>query len=93
MLTLSDFIAPETAAWNACHSWTTNSTTYELLTRIIFYSSDVYTVNEIGQHSPTRAEEIANSRASLTTLIGKIFKIFLAFFYNTIFRRKCASFA
>lgn len=72
MLILSDFIAPETAAWNACHAWTTNSTVHELLTRIIFYSSDIFTLNEIQQHSPTRAAEIASSRASLTTLIGKL---------------------
>lgn len=70
MMLLSDFIAPETAAWNACHAWTTNSHIHELLTRIIFYSSDVFTLNEIGQHSAARAEEIASSRASLTTLIG-----------------------
>ena len=74
MLTLSDYIAPETAAWHACHAWTTNSTIYELLTRIILYGSDVYTVNEIAQHSPERAQEIANSRASLTTLIGKSYE-------------------
>ena len=74
MVTLSDFIAPETAAWNACHAWTTNSTVYELLSRIILFASDVYTINEIGQHSPSRAEEIANSRSSLTTLIGNYFK-------------------
>ena len=71
MVTLSDYIAPETAAWNACHSWTTNSTVYDLLVRIILYGSDVFTLNEIAQHSPSRAQEIANSRASLTTLIGK----------------------
>ena len=74
MVTLSDFIAPETAAWNACLAWTTNSTSYDLLVRIILYGSDVYTLNEIAQHSPAKAQEIANSRASLTTLIGKVFK-------------------
>ena len=72
MLTLSDYIAPESAAWHACHAWTTNSTIQELLVRIILYGSDIYTINEIAQHSPSRAEEIANSRASLTTLIGKL---------------------
>ena len=93
MLTLSDFIAPETAAWNACHAWSTNSTIMELLTRILFFGSDVFTVNEIAQHSISRAEEIASSRASLTTLVGmKIDKLSYSFIVLTIFyRRKCSS--
>ena len=70
MMTLSEFIAPESALWNSCLAWTTNSTVYELLTRIIMFGSDVHTVNEMHAHSPERAMEIANSKNSLSTLIG-----------------------
>ena len=52
------------------HAWTTNSTVEELLTRLILFGSDVFTLQEIHSHSEARAMEIANSRASLTTLIG-----------------------
>ena len=91
MLTLSDFIAPETAAWNACHAWTTNSTIYELLTRILFFGSDVFTINEIAQHSVSRAEEIASSRASLTTLVGKKFDKILRRYIELYFSKKLLS--
>ena len=70
MTTLSDFIAPETLVWHSIHAWVTNSTVLELLTRLVLFGSDIFTIQEIYSHSESRAMEIANSRASLTTLIG-----------------------
>ena len=70
MVTLSDFIEPETYIWNCIHAWVTNSTVYELLSRILLFGSDIHTLNEIHSHSESRAMEIANSRSSLSTLIG-----------------------
>ena len=70
MLTLSDFISPETEAWNSIHSWVTNSSVGDLISRLLLYGSDVFTINEIFSHSEQRAYEIASSRASLSTLIG-----------------------
>ena len=70
MLTLSDFIAPETRAWDAIHCWVTNSNVGDLISRLLLFGSDIFTLNEILAHSETRAHEIANSRATLSTLIG-----------------------
>jgi len=70
MLTLSDFVTPETRAWNAIHCWVTNSSVGDLLSRLLLFGSDVFTINEILTHSESRAYDIANSRATLSTLIG-----------------------
>ena len=71
MLTLSDFISPETAAWNCIHCWVTSSSVDELISRILLFGSDVFTTNEILSHSEHRAHEIASSKSSLSTLIGR----------------------
>ena len=71
MLTLSDFISPDTAPWNCIHCWVTNSSIDELISRILLFGSDVFTTNEILSHSEHRAHEIASSKSSLSTLIGQ----------------------
>ena len=70
MMTLSDFIAPETPIWNCVHAWVTNSTISQLIFRLLSFGSDSYTVNEILMNNESRAREIASSRTSLSTLIG-----------------------
>lgn len=70
MLTLSDFLDPNTASWNCIHCWVTNSSVDDLISRLLLFGSDVFTTNEILSHSENRAFEIANSKTSLSTLIG-----------------------
>ena len=70
MLILSNFVAQKTLAWTSIHSWVTNSTTEELLYRLLFFASDLFNLNYIKENDPTRAYEIARSKAVLSTLVG-----------------------
>ena len=70
LYTLADYVTYGTNAWWSIHAWVSNSSTYELLSRWIFYASDVYTLNSIALTDPARAQEIASSKTCLTTLIG-----------------------
>ena len=70
MLLLSNFVAQKTMAWTNIHSWVTNSTTEELLYRLLFFASDLFNLNYIRQNDPNRAYEIARSKAVLSTLVG-----------------------
>ena len=70
MLILSNYIAQKTLAWTSIHSWVTNSTTEELLYRLLFFASDAFNIDYIHQRDPGRAYVIARSKAVLTTLVG-----------------------
>ena len=70
MLILSNFIAQKTLAWTSIHSWVTNSTTEELLYRLIFYASDCFWLTHIFENQPNRAREIASTKTMLSTLCG-----------------------
>ena len=57
-------------AWTSIHSWVTNSTTEELLYRLLFFAADAFNIDYIHQNDPGRAYSIARSKAVLTTLVG-----------------------
>ena len=70
MLLLGNFIAEKTLAWTAIHSWVSNSTTEELLYRLIFYASDCFWLTHLYENDPERARTISSSKTVLTTLCG-----------------------
>ena len=70
MLIIGNFIAEKTLAWTSIHSWVTNSTTEELLYRLIFFASDTFWITRMYQDRPQRAHELAGSKSVLATLCG-----------------------
>jgi len=70
MLILGNFIAEKTLAWTSIHSWVTNSTTEELLYRLIFFASDTFWITKMYQDQPNRALTLASSKSVLSTLCG-----------------------
>ena len=69
---LSNYITIGTEKWNRIRAHVTNSSTVELLRRLIQYASDVTTMNEIHLNSPSRALSILSTRSFLTTLLGHL---------------------
>ena len=70
MLIIGNFIGEKTLAWTSIHSWVTNSTTEELLYRLIFFASDTFWITKMYQDQPQRAHEIAGSKSVLSTICG-----------------------